>query len=512
MKLEQFNKKPSLFESMGLRDPYFETWEREIHPGLVRLAMLNEGVALTPDQIDQIFGAAQAGGGRSMLGKAADAVKGAKDKISDVWFNKFGGMLQNSEPVKNFDAKYEEIKGKIAAKYPDLAEKLAKYGEFAKNNPKTHKFLLAIAGSVAAAAGVAVAGGVGAGALAVGTGAGIATGIINIADRLLQGQKASTAIGRGATAGAVAGLAAGLAATVANMVQAGFKADYIGTLGDNQIMKGTFSYNGDYTFITGRPEDVQAASKAFNQENWQAFYDIVNKVRDPEYLKALDASREVVKQAAEHYKETTEVIQGLSQIASSAVAGGTAAAGTQPAPTTAESRQAYKAKIIVEFLDKISSKNLRKKWEAAGSPTDSDAVAKVMIDAGANPEVVKNAFTTVGVEPPATLTTAPAADPATGNAAPGTDTTGNAAPASAEPVVANQSSGQITDWKTLRDKFEAFQDADGAMVPQVRGVLRDILLQAFAVVENKKHKWYAFKQLLEADLRREKKLLEAKKK
>ena len=104
----------------------------------------------------------------------------------------------------------------------------------------------------------------------------------------------------------------------------------------------------------------------------------------------------------------------------------------------------------------------------------------------------------------------PSLDPVT--SAPGSNATGNAAPGTTEPIVANQSSGQITDWKTLRDKFEAFQDADGAMVPQVRGVLRDILLQAFAVVENKKHKWYAFKQLLEADMRREKKLLEAKKK
>ena len=99
---------------------------------------------------------------------------------------------------------------------------------------------------------------------------------------------------------------------------------------------------------------------------------------------------------------------------------------------------------------------------------------------------------------------APAATPA-GSTTPA----GNAAAASTAPAT---SAGQIADWKTLRDKFEAFQDADGAMAPQVRGVLRDILLQAFAVVENKKHKWYAFKQLLEADQRREKKLLEAKKK
>lgn len=525
MKLEQFNKRQGLFESLGLRDPYFETWEREIHPGLMRLAQLNEGVALTPDQIDQLFGAAQAGGGRTFLGKAADAVKGAKDKISDVWFNKFGKMLSDSQPVKDFDAKYEEIKSKIAAKYPDLAAKLAKYGEFAKNNPNLHKFLLAIAGSVAAAAGVAAAGGIGAGALAIGTGAGIATGIVNIADRLLQGQKASTAIGRGATAGLTAGITAAIGAKAAEILGGLVQGAVSSVVGDGQVMRYQFinGISGESISAVGKPEDVQlfqrlvdqisnASSPAAAQSAAENLVRLQQHMTSPKYLAMLDKVREA-RPILAATKEVTKVIGTLATSIASAVAGQKAGAtGEQPAPaTTAESRQAYKAKIIVEFLDKISSKDLRKKWEAAGSPTDSDAVAKIMTDAGANPEVVKNAFSTVGVEPPATLTPTPAGD-ATGNAAPGTDTTGNAAPGgTAEPVAASQSSGQIADWKTLRDKFEAFQEADGAMVPQVRGVLRDILLQAFAVVENKKHKWYGLKKLLEADLRREKKLLEAKK-
>ena len=77
----------------------------------------------------------------------------------------------------------------------------------------------------------------GAGALAVGTGAGIATGIVNIADRLLQGQKASTAIGRGATTGAIAGLSAALAAKVADMVKAGFHAETAEIVRGNKIIK-----------------------------------------------------------------------------------------------------------------------------------------------------------------------------------------------------------------------------------------------------------------------------------
>ena len=187
----------NIFESIGQGDAYFTQWEKEIHPILCE-------VALTPDQIQQLFTTIEKGSDRTLLGK----VKDAPGKISDAWFNKFGGMLQSSTPVKAFDQKFEEIKSKIAAEHPELAAKLAKYGAFAKDNPKLHKFLLGIAGSVAAALGVAVAGGVGASVLAIGTGTAIAVGIVNIADRLLQGQKASTAIGRGATAGIVAGISA----------------------------------------------------------------------------------------------------------------------------------------------------------------------------------------------------------------------------------------------------------------------------------------------------------------
>ena len=140
----------SIFESIGHGDAYFTTWEKDIHPILCE-------VALTPDQIQQLFTAIEKGSERSTLGKGLDTAKAIPGKISDAWFNKFGGMLQSSTPVKAFDQKFEEIKSKIAAENPKLAASLAKYGEYAKNNPKLHKFLLGIAGSVAAALGVAVA-------------------------------------------------------------------------------------------------------------------------------------------------------------------------------------------------------------------------------------------------------------------------------------------------------------------------------------------------------------------
>jgi hypothetical protein len=294
----------TIFESIdpNTKDPYFENWQREIHPILME-------VALAPDQIKQLFKSveqtADAGGdNRSAIGQI-------KDEVKDLWFNKLGKALQSSQPVKDFDAKWEDIKAKVAAKHPDIAKKLAKYGEFAKNNPTTHKFLLGIAGSLAAALGLVAVGGVSAGIAATGFGVGGATAIINIADRLLQGQKASTAIGRGATAGIVAGLtAAGVKAATTALSQ----------LGEIQKIKNSYyvEFNGQGAYVNA--EDYKAwtqgmksasdmtkgidfmsnsdayfsASNAARAKSAEVASQILAKAADPEYQKAAMAAAEIV--------------------------------------------------------------------------------------------------------------------------------------------------------------------------------------------------------------------------
>ncbi len=303
--------KENIFESFDIdhRDPYFEHWQREIHPILME-------VALAPEQIKALFKsiettASAQGSNRTMAGKAVDAAGEVSEKLKDVWFNKLGGALSNSQPVKDFDAKWEDIKSKFAAKHPDIAKKLAKYGEFAANNPKTHKFLLAIAGSLAAALGLAAAGGISAGIAATGLGVGGATAIVNIADRLLKGEKASTAIGRGATAGIVAGLtAAGVKAATSALSQ----------LGQITKIKNSYyvEYNGQGAYVNA--EDYRAwtqGMKSANEmtkgidfmSNSQAYFDaskagmaksaevasqILSKAADPEYQKAAMAAAEIV--------------------------------------------------------------------------------------------------------------------------------------------------------------------------------------------------------------------------
>jgi hypothetical protein len=414
----------SIFESIGQGDQYFSTWEREIHPTLCE-------VALAPDQIQKLFTTIEKGAGRSTLGKAGDMVKGAKDKISDVWFNKFGGMLQSSGPVQAFDQKFEEIKSKIAAKNPELAAKLAKYGEFAKNNPKLHKFLLAIAGSAAAALGVAVAGGIGAGALAVGTGTGIAVGVINIADRLLQGQKASTAIGRGATAGAVAGLtAAGVSAASKALEQ----------LGAVQKIGRTYrvEFNGVSAYV--KPEDARAwedgmaaargltknidfmsnpdayfkASSAGMDASAEVAAAILSKASDPAYQEAAAKLANTVIQPgaiAQAAAAIGELASKLNPIFSAAAgqAAGNAGEKSAPSPAPAPVAESLNRAQLNELFgitgNKVDASTLQKAWTNAGSPTDSEEVAKILQAAGVDPAVISQAYTDMSLPAPAGATT-----------------------------------------------------------------------------------------------------------
>ena len=618
MRLEQFNNKQGLFESLELRDPYFVKWEKEIHPYLIEAAM-------TPDQIQQLFGQVEKTN-RTALGKGVDAVGAAKDKISDVWFNKFGGMLQSSKPVEKFDAKFEEIKSKIAAKYPDIAAKLAKYGEFAKNSPNLHKFLLAIAGSVAAALGVAAAGGIAAGALAVGTGTAVAVGIVNIADRLLQGQKASTAIGRGATAGLVAGITAAGAAKLADlgkdlvaqigvMKGAGEGVEKLNIMRDSVGVPGMPGFERGIN-IAGKTEDIAKLRDLWNQfsglardftpggdtsamyDTYKQFAGLVGQMKDPAYIDGLQLVAAQQQQAIQWVNSAFSAINGAAKIAATAgasvagqAAGGAgetpaapgapapttptptptpgAPAPTEPAPAEPEAttpkpkRQSLKQKLAArqtnEYIDrdltvrmwmlnemiskprggvrlteagigqalgkgaawlankakglttKTTAADLTAAWQAAGSPTDSEEIAKVLRDAGVSDDIVGKTFTDMGVPPPAPATPATDANVATpggdttGNVAPGGDTTGNVAPGGDTTGTEKQGTGLIKDWRQLRDAFEKFQEADGSMAPQVRGVLRDILLTAFATVESKKYA--SFRRLLEADLQKSKKRL-----
>ena len=202
--------------------------------------------ALTADQIQQIFqsveqGATAAGGNRTMLGKGKDATVAIKKAYDDLITK-----VQTSGPVKGADAMYDSAVAKIEAGLggPDNAvnKVIQKYRKFAKEHPVAQGLIYSI---LIAAAGIS---GVGLGGAAV-------LGLLKMTDKLLQGEKFSTAVGKGLATGATA-----------------YAAGQIG-----QALKGT-------------PTDVPAADAAASVAKGGA-----RAVRDAVAKGALDSAEEYIK-------------------------------------------------------------------------------------------------------------------------------------------------------------------------------------------------------------------------
>jgi len=151
--------------------------------------------ALTADQIQQIFqnieqGATAAGDNRTLLGKGKDAAQA----VDQAWEN-LKTKIQNSGPIKNYDDAYDATVAKIEAGLggPDNAinKVIQKYRKFAKEHPIAQGFIYS---ALIAAAGISGAGLGGAAVL----------GLLKMADKLLQGEKFSSAAYSGAKTGALA--------------------------------------------------------------------------------------------------------------------------------------------------------------------------------------------------------------------------------------------------------------------------------------------------------------------
>lgn len=151
--------------------------------------------ALTADQIQQIFqsveqGATAAGGNRTLLGKGKDAASAVNKAWEDL-----KTKVQDSGPIKAVDQKYDDVVAKIEAGLggPDNAvnKVIQQYRKFAKEHPIAQGLIYS---ALIAAAGISGAGLGGAAVL----------GLLKMTDKLLQGEKFSSAAYSGAKTGAMA--------------------------------------------------------------------------------------------------------------------------------------------------------------------------------------------------------------------------------------------------------------------------------------------------------------------
>lgn len=168
---------------------------------------------LSQEQIQQVFKAVADGAAKGMnidkegdapssnrtfLGKGADATSAAASKISAAW-NKVKTSIAQSGPMSGFDTAVDsmqkQIMDKLGGQGGNIGKALTAYRNFAKKNPVMQGAIYAVfTAALAAATG-------GTGPVALGS---IALGLKTV-DRLLQGDKASSALWKGFKAGAIAG-------------------------------------------------------------------------------------------------------------------------------------------------------------------------------------------------------------------------------------------------------------------------------------------------------------------
>ena len=149
---------------------------------------------LSQQEIQALFGqieqaATAAGSNRTIAGRGVDAVSA----VNQAWEN-LKGKIQNSGPVRNFDAVYDQAAEKLKAATggdKGIMQYVNRYREFAKQHPIIQG---AVYAALIAAAGLSGAGVGGAAAL----------GLLKATDRLIQGDKLSSALYKGAKVGAMA--------------------------------------------------------------------------------------------------------------------------------------------------------------------------------------------------------------------------------------------------------------------------------------------------------------------
>jgi hypothetical protein len=149
---------------------------------------------LTADQINQIFqqveqGATAAGNNRTMLGQGKDAAAA----ISKAWED-LKTKVQDSGPIKGVDAMYDKAAEQLKQATggdQGVMKYVQKYRDFAKKHPVAQSLIYS---ALIAAAGIS----------GVGIGGAAALGLFKLVDKLLQGEKFSSAAYSGAKTGAMA--------------------------------------------------------------------------------------------------------------------------------------------------------------------------------------------------------------------------------------------------------------------------------------------------------------------
>lgn len=402
--------------------------------------------SLAPQQIQQLFGeiekAATAGGdNRTGLGLGIDVAKEANNAV-----NKFGKWLQNTTPVQAFDQKFEQLKAKVATKFPKLDRQLTAMGTWAKENPGKTAAIIGLLTTLASFAGGPVGGA-------------IAGQVLKGATELMKGEKLSTAIGKGAKAAAVGWLTGkavdfiGKALAEPAIQQANdigkdvVTASYKRTIDEIGGEFGTRFGRFETGELFGRASDVsdiktvwsdavgawKAGDYAQAEQGFRVVQDMTAKLADPEYINAIAADidkAQLMRQGAEEMKNFFGKMATVAQGAATAATGNSKKESVYRQTRPLSEGQVYVLFNRVERLNegpmdwmkkagdwvgkkatnlttKVTADKLNSAWEAAGSPTDSAELEKLLAAQGVSDQIIKQTFQSMKID----VGAAPTEDP-----------------------------------------------------------------------------------------------------
>lgn len=312
--------------------------------------------SLTKDQVIQVFNqvekdATGAGGNRTMLGKGVDTVKQTNELI-----NKVGRWLQDTTPVKAMDQKFEQLKTKVAAKFPDLDKQLTDLGSWMKENPGKSAAIIGTLTFLAALGGGPVGGA-------------IAGQALRGAAELIKGEKLSTAVGKGVKAAALGWLTGQAVRFIGSVLSDPIMAT-ANEMGDNIVsadytavideIGGEFGDRfGSFTTgeLFGRAEDIadikdvwSAGVSAWKQGDYlradamfKSASQLIDQTYQPEYIESIAATLESAQKIAESGVAVQKFFDTMSTVAQGAATAATDSGGkkgdekAQPAEPAKES-------------------------------------------------------------------------------------------------------------------------------------------------------------------------------
>jgi hypothetical protein len=393
---------------------------------------------LTATQIKQLFGdiekqSVEGGANRTVVGAGVDVAKKANEVINNV-----GKWLQDTTPVKMADQKFEQLKAKVGAKFPDLDTQLTGMGTWMKENPGKSAAIIGVLTALASLAGGPVGGA-------------IAGQVLRGAAELIKGEKLSTAVGKGIKTAAL-GYLSGKAFEMLGNWMAGFREQSI-PFGSSDAGLENVSWGAtktlrapgmEWTQTTQgfdalvKPEEASAIRAAMNLikgggdgagEGFDQLKAVADIVRSKEYMADMQGMVDGAWKAA---KDNDSILTFINTAKQGLQAG---AQGAVAASTGSEKKESYyvqtrplsEGQVYLVFnrvlteadfmkkalgavakgadwvgkqaTEKVTSAKLLTAWKLEGSPTDSEELKKFLLNyGGIDQTVIDKVYTDMKIQ------------------------------------------------------------------------------------------------------------------